>query len=213
MVHVVLPPLYVICDADVCRAAGWTLVDCARACLDGGATWLQVRAKRLGGSAFFDAVGAIVEASRPAGAVIIVNDRVDVALATGAGGIHVGQDDLAVPAVRRLVGHGVVVGLSTHSDEQVQLACNASIDYAAIGPVFGTATKATGYEARGLESVRLAAARTRAHGLPLVAIGGITLERAPTVIAAGAQSVAVISDLLSTGRPDDRVRAYLEALG
>jgi thiamine-phosphate pyrophosphorylase len=146
------------------------------------------------------------------GALVIVNDRADIALATQAGGVHVGQEDLPPAAVRALVGPASAIGFSTHSDEQLRAALEEPISYAAMGPVFGTATKDTGYSARGLDMVRAAAARTQAHGLPLVAIGGITLERAPSVIEAGAQSVAVITDLLVTRDPAARVREFVRAL-
>ncbi|MBM3772352.1 MAG: thiamine phosphate synthase [Acidimicrobiia bacterium] len=204
--------LYVICDADACAGAGWSVVDFARACLDGGATLLQVRAKELPGGLFLDVAAAVVDVAREARALVIVNDRADVAAAAGAGGVHVGQEDLPPLAVRRLVGPSSVVGVSTHSDAQLRSALDQPIQYAAVGPVFGSTTKETGYEARGLEAVREAASITVPRQLPLVAIGGITLARAASVIAAGAQSVAVISDLLSTGRPAERVRAFLSAL-
>lgn len=207
-----LSPLYVICDADVCAGAGWTLVDFARACLDGGATLLQVRAKTMPGQAFLDATRAIVDAAGPCGAIVIVNDRADIALATRAGGVHVGQDDLPPHAVRAVVGAAAVVGLSTHSDDQVRAGFDEPISYLAVGPVFSTATKDTGYQARGLDAVRATAALTRVRRVPLVAIGGITLANAPSVIEAGAQSVAVISDVLTSGRPSERVRAFLAAL-
>lgn len=207
-----LPPLYVICDADVCAGAGWRLPDFAAACLDGGATLLQVRAKQLSGREFLDVAEAIVALARPAGGTVIINDRADIARLSGASGVHVGQEDLRPFAVRRIVGGAAVVGLSTHSDAQLADALEEPVSYVAIGPVFGTATKNTGYDPRGLEVVLAAAEAARAHQLPLVAIGGITLSRARMVIEAGAQSVAVISDLLSTGDPAGRVREFLRAL-
>jgi thiamine-phosphate pyrophosphorylase len=126
--------------------------------------------------------------------------------------LHVGQDDLPVAAVRRLLGSAAVVGLSTHTPEQIAAAVTQPISYLAIGPVFGTATKDTGYPSVGLDRVRAAATAATAHGLPVVAIGGITLDRAKSVIDAGAASVAVISDLLATGNPEQRVREYLRRL-
>ena len=207
-----LPPLYVICDADVCAGAGWRLPDFAAACLDGGATLLQVRAKQLSGREFLDVAEAIVALARPAGGTVIINDRADIARLSGASGVHVGQEDLRPFAVRRIVGGAAVVGLSTHSAAQLADALEEPVSYVAIGPVFGTATKNTGYDPRGLEVVLAAAEAARAHQLPLVAIGGITLSRARMVIEAGAQSVAVISDLLSTGDPAGRVREFLRAL-
>jgi thiamine-phosphate pyrophosphorylase len=155
---------------------------------------------------------AVVTLAHGAGATVIVNDRADIAALAGADGVHVGQDDLPPRDVRRVAGDAVMVGLSTHTLEQVDLALDAPISYLAIGPVFGTATKATGYEPIGLDRVVSAARRASARGLPLVAIGGITLDRAAAVIEAGAASVAVISDLLAGNDPESRVRAYTERL-
>jgi thiamine-phosphate pyrophosphorylase len=202
--------LCVICDADVCERAGWALTEYAAACFDAGARFVQIRAKALPGRAFLDHATAIVERSRQYGALVVVNDRADIARLAAAGGVHVGQDDLGPAQVRAVAGTGVIVGLSTHTPAQLETALASPIDYAAIGPVYSTATKATGYERVGLERVREAS--RRAGGLPIVGIGGITLERAPAVIGAGAAAVAVIGDLLATGDPRTRVRAYLDVL-
>ena len=188
------------------------MVDLAAACLNGGARFLQLRAKALSGAAFLDTAAAVATLAHAAGAMLIVNDRADIAALAGADGVHVGQDDLSPRQVRRVVGDAAMVGLSTHTLEQVDLALDAPISYLAIGPVFGTATKATGYEPIGLDHVAGAARRAGTRGLPLVAIGGITLDRAAAVIEAGAASVAVISDLLAGGDPEARVRAYIDRL-
>ncbi|MBZ5556895.1 MAG: thiamine phosphate synthase [Acidobacteriia bacterium] len=166
----------------------------------------------MSGAELLDVASAIAALARAAGATFIVNDRADIAALAGADGVHVGQDDLSPRHVRRVVGDTAIVGLSTHTLEHVDLALDEPISYFAIGPVFGTATKATGYDPIGLDRVAEAARRGRARGLPLVAIGGITLDRAPAVIEAGAASVAVISDLLDGGEPEARVRAYTERL-
>ena len=129
---------------------------------------------------------------------------------SGAAGVHVGQDDLPPAAARRLLGPGRQVGYSTHTTAQVEAASIEPVTYIAIGPVFGTQTKATGYEPIGLDLISEAARVSR--GLPVVAIGGITLETAPAVIEAGASSIAVISDLLAIGNPAARVRAFLDTL-
>ena len=142
-------------------------------------------------------------------ASVIVNDRADVARMAGAAGVHVGQEDITARDARRIVGPEAVVGLSTHTLQQVEAGASEPVSYMAVGPVFGTSTKDTGYTAVGLELV--AAAAARAGAVPIVAIGGIDLERAPAVLAAGAASVAVISDLL-TQDPIGRVRAYMERL-
>jgi thiamine-phosphate pyrophosphorylase len=141
------------------------------------------------------------------GATVIVNDRADIARMSGAGGVHVGQEDLTPAQVRAVAGH-TVVGLSTHDPEQVTAGLASGADYLAVGPIFGTATKDTGFDARGLGLVEHAAGR----GKPIVAIGGITLERASSVIAAGAASVAVITDLLTGADPETRARDYLHLL-
>ena len=206
--------LYVICDADVCGRAGWALVDFAAACIDGGATLLQVRAKIMSSGAMLEATEAIVALAKSANALVIVNDRADVARAAGAGGFHVGQEDLTPGQARVVVGTEMAVGLSTHTIEQLERAFEEPISYAAVGPIFGTGTKATGYDAVGLGHLQRAARRAAdlSRTLPIVAIGGITLERAPGVIAAGAASAAVISDLLTTGNPAARVGQFLAAL-
>ena len=201
-----------ILDVDVAARAGWTLVDLASACLNGGARFLQLRAKALSGAAALDLASQLCEIAHPAGAVVVVNDRADIARLSGADGVHLGQHDLTPDASRTIVGPGAIVGLSTHTLAQVDAALDAPVTYIAIGPVFSTKTKATGYEAIGLDCVRSAAARARSRGLDLVAIGGITLDRAADLINAGATTVAVITDLLITGDPEARVRAYLARL-
>jgi thiamine-phosphate pyrophosphorylase len=144
-----------------------------------------------------------------------VNDRADVARLAGADGLHVGQDDLTPRGARAVLGDAAMLGLSTHTHAQIQAAVEEPVSYIAIGPVFGSVTKATGYDAVGLEMVRAAAAGQAAAPavLPVVAIGGITLERAGDVIAAGAASVAVIGDLLRGGDPERRVGEYVDRLG
>src|SRR3954465_3571881 len=145
-----LSPLYVICDADVCERAGWTLVDFASACLDGGARLLQGRAKRASGRSFLDAPSAIVQRANAAAAIVIVNDRADIARLSGAAGVHVGQEDLTPAEIRMILGHEAIVGRSTHTTAQLDAALSEPISYVAIGPVFQTGTKSTGYEALGL---------------------------------------------------------------
>lgn len=205
-----LSPLHAIVDADAAGRAGWEPVDLARAFLDGGAGLLQIRAKRLGSAALLDLCDAVVTMAAGYSAVVIVNDRVDVARLSGAAGVHVGQSDLSPAAARAQLGPDAIIGYSTHDAGQVEAAVALPVTYIAVGPVFGTATKDTGYAAVGLGLVREAArvAGTR----PIVAIGGITLDNAPAVIEAGATAVAVISDLLATGSPAARTRAYLQCL-
>ena len=143
---------------------------------------------------------------------VIVNDRADIARLAGADGVHVGQDDLPPPAVRALVGDAAELGLSTHTIEQIERAVLEPVSYVAVGPVFGTATKATGYEPIGLEIVREAAARTRRGGCRWSRSAASRSRTRVSVLDAGAASVAVISDLLAAGDPEARVRAFVERL-
>jgi thiamine-phosphate pyrophosphorylase len=210
--------LNAIVDVGVAERAGWTPLDLAAAYLNGGARFLQIRAKSLAGAAFLDLASRICELAHAVGAIVVVNDRADIARLSGADGVHIGQDDLAAPAARAIVGPCAVLGLSTHTSPQIDAAVLQPVTYVAVGPVFGTSTKATGYDAVGLDRVRYASAKLastpvlRDQPLGLLAIGGITLDRAVDVIAAGATSVAVITDLIACGDPEARVRAYLARL-
>jgi thiamine-phosphate pyrophosphorylase len=205
------PKLYPIVDVEVATRAGWAPLDLARAFLWGGARLLQLRAKSLDSGPFLDLATRLVEEAGRAGATVIVNDRADIARLSQAGGVHVGQDDLTPADVRRIAGEEIIVGLSTHTEAQIEAALEQPISYLAIGPVFPTTTKATGFERVGYPAVRHAADRARTAHVPVVAIGGITLATAPRVIEAGAAAVAVITDLV-TADPEARVREYLTAL-
>jgi thiamine-phosphate pyrophosphorylase len=166
----------------------------------------------MAGDRFLATAAAVVQLAHRQHASVVINDRADLARLSAADGVHVGQEDLTPAAVRSLVGEGAIVGLSTHTSEQVDRAVLEPVSYVAVGPVFGTSTKATGFDPIGLEMVRASASVARSHGLPLVAIGGVTIENAQSVLDAGAASVAVISDLLAEGDPEARVRAYIERL-
>jgi thiamine-phosphate diphosphorylase len=179
----------------------------ATAYLRGGVRLLQVRDKGQGSAALLALVDQIVAAGVPWQASVIVNDRADIARLAAAAGVHVGQEDLPCDLVRQLLPAGAIIGISTHTREQVDSALETSASYVAVGPIYGTTTKATGYEARGLELVRYAAGR----GKPVVAIGGITLDRAAEVVEAGAWGLAVITDLLE-GDPEQRARDYERVL-
>lgn len=207
-----LPRLYVVCDADICAQAGWTLQDFAAACMDGGATLLQLRAKNLASRDFLETADSVMKRAVASKASVIINDRADIALLAGATGVHVGQDDLSPADVRRIVGSDAMVGLSTHTREQYTAAVGEPITYLAVGPVFATRTKDTGYAALGLGLVRDASEVARSRSLPVVAIGGITLENAEAVIDAGATSLAVITDLFVDAAPAARVRTFLDRL-
>lgn len=199
--------VYPIIDTRVCREHRRSPIDVAEACLRGGARWLQVRSKGDSSAAFLAIAEAIVAAAREYDARVIVNDRADIARLSGARGVHVGQDDLPVEAVRRIIGATAIVGLSTHDLAQVDAALASMADYVAVGPIYGTSTKDTGYSPRGLDLVRGASGR----GKPIVAIGGITLANVLHVVEAGASGVAVIADILR-GDPEVRMREFLQLL-
>ena len=202
--------LYVVTGARVDQG---DLVEFLAAILGAGVDVIQLREKEAEAGDLLRWGEVFREAADRHGALFTVNDRPDVALALGADGVHVGQNDLAPSAVRPIVGTECVVGVSTHTIDQIDAAVLEPVDYVAVGPVFGTSTKRSAYEAVGLERVRDAARKAHARGLPIVAIGGITLDRAEDVIGAGAASVAVISDLLTGGNPEVRVRDFVRRLG
>jgi len=149
-------------------------------------------------------------AAKQAGVQLIVNDRVDIALATGASGVHLGQDDLPPEAARKLLGPRAIIGYSTHNVDQAISATKLPIDYLAIGPIFGTTTKTDTAPVLGLDGVR--AVRRAIGEFPLVAIGGITLTNARDVIDAGADSVAIISALLSAPDITEATKTLFEYL-
>lgn len=160
---------------------------------EGGARLIQLREKYLSPREFYDQAVEAMRVARSRGVKIIINDRIDVAMAVNADGVHLGQDDFPPPAARRLLGDSAIIGLSTHNVEQAVEATRMDVDYIAVGPIFGTSTKDNPDPVvglTGLEWIRQAVKN------PIVAIGGITSENAPQVIKAGADAVAVISALL-----------------
>jgi thiamine-phosphate pyrophosphorylase len=207
----VLPPLYAILDADLTLSRGLRPLDVVEGWLDAGVRLIQIRAKSWTGGPFLDLAEQVVARARPTGATVIVNDRADVARLAGADGVHVGQDDLQPADVRGILAPRQIVGLSTHSDDQVEKALREPIDYLAIGPVFRSATRMAIDTPVGEAGVAAAARRARPTGRPVVAIGGITEENAPRVLASGAASVAVIAALLD-GDPRAQARRLLAAL-
>ena len=161
----------------------------------GGATLVQLREKHMPALEYYEQAKAAVAAAERRGLQLIINDRVDVAIAAGAHGVHLGQDDMPPGAARKLLRPDAVIGFSTHNVAQAIEASKLPIDYLAIGPVFATTTKSDTSPVLGLEGLR--AVRNAIGDFPLVAIGGITHENAREVIVAGADSVAVISAVLS----------------
>jgi thiamine-phosphate pyrophosphorylase len=200
-----VPRLYAIVDAGSFRSTD-ELAAFAGELVAGGCTLLQYRNKSGNARSMLDQARELRRQSRARAPAphepgphlrLIMNDRADLALIAEFDGVHVGQDDLSPESVRRIIGPGRWLGVSTHNPEQLAVADHTSADYVAIGPVFSTSSKARPDPVVGLEGVRRARLLTRK---PLVAIGGITRENAASVIEAGADSVAVISDLLREPR-------------
>jgi thiamine-phosphate pyrophosphorylase len=160
---------------------------------EAGATLVQLREKTLSPLEFHTEAAAALVVARKRGVRIIINDRVDIALAIKADGVHLGQDDLPPDVARRLLGAEAIIGFSTHSLEQARLAAKMPVDYVAIGPVFETSTKETTDSPVGLQKLSLI--RQALGAIPLVAVGGITSLNRQKVLNAGADSVAVISDI------------------
>lgn len=188
-----LPKVYPLTDVQL---SGLSHADQVRRLAAGGATLVQLREKQMPGRDFYLAAKAAIEVARELRILLIINDRIDIAVALRADGVHLGQDDLPVEAARLLMGPQAIIGISTHNISQAKSAHKLPIDYLAIGPVFATQSKknsAPVVDIEGLKEVRRLTA-----GRPLVAIGGINEDNAVEVIKAGADSVAVISCLLAS---------------
>jgi thiamine-phosphate pyrophosphorylase len=177
--------------------------------LAGGARLLQLRWKGAPSGVLLEAARRLRERTRRWGALLIVNDRVDVAAAAEADGVHLGQDDLPLEAARRLLPPGRLVGISTHDLAQARAAEAEGADYIGFGPIFATVTKDTGYSPRGLDQLREVRKAVR---LPIVAIGGIGIDNARAALEAGADAVAMISELCLAEDPTSRTREALLAL-
>jgi thiamine-phosphate pyrophosphorylase len=206
-------PFRLCAITDVSARPGLTHAAVAAAALAGGAPCIQLRAKDVPAETLLREARAIRAATRAADALFVMNDRLDVAVAADADGVHLGQDDLPASRARRLLPAGKLLGISTHSLAQARRAVADGADYIGVGPVFCTTTKETGYVPLGLAGLAAIAA---AVPVPVVAIGGIGLDDAPRVIRAGAMAVALISALMAA--PDitaatRRVLTHLAAEG
>ncbi len=202
--NLVFPRLYAIIDPTLLTISELEL---AEALAGSGVELVQYRSKTASSRQFFEVSRNLSSFFKSRGVRFVVNDRADIALLADAGGVHVGQDDLSVEDARAIVGPGRWVGFSTHSLEQVAAADRTSADYIAFGPIFPTATKKNPDPVVGTGLLKQARRLTKK---PLVAIGGITLERAAEVYRAGADSLAVIRDLIAAPNPAVRAREYLD---
>ncbi|MBI2358471.1 MAG: thiamine phosphate synthase [Deltaproteobacteria bacterium] len=196
--------LYAILDPAEIQERPWESV--LEALLAGGAGVIQLRAKELSAKEFVEVATKGHILTRAAGGQFIVNDRVDVALAANADGVHLGQEDLPLSVARKLVGKEKLIGISTHELEQAIEAEQGGADYIGFGPIFGTATKETGYAPRGVDMLR---AVCRAVSIPVVAIGGISEANVAQVWRAGAAAAAMISDLMRAEDVAAKVRRIL----
>jgi thiamine-phosphate pyrophosphorylase len=200
-------PLYTI--ADTLGRAELSFATLAEQLCAGGAKLMQLRVKDLPTRDVLMIAREVRAICSRYGCLFIMNDRTDIALAVDADGVHVGQEDLPLAAARTVLGSNKIIGVSTHDPEQAVEAERGGADYIGFGPLFGTMTKATGYTARGLDQLREIRSLVQ---LPIVAIGGITAERAPSALAAGANAVAMISDLVLAKDTAAKVRETLQTL-
>ncbi len=202
--NLVFPRLYAIIDPTLLTSSE---LDLAETLAGSGVELIQYRNKTASSRQFFEISRQLSSSLSPRGVRLIVNDRPDIALLAGAGGVHVGQEDLSVEEARAICGSDRWVGVSTHTLEQLAEADVSSADYIAVGPIFQTVTKKNPDPIVGTEILRKARQLTKK---PLVAIGGITLERAAEVYRAGADSLAVIRDLICAPNPGVRAREYFD---
>ncbi|MEO8572611.1 MAG: thiamine phosphate synthase [Pyrinomonadaceae bacterium] len=202
---ITIPKIYPVTDRHV---SDLSHLEQVRRLIAGGASLIQLRDKSAEAAEFYRAATEVVDHAHRQGAKIIINDRADIALASGADGVHLGQDDLSPILARELLGPASIIGFSTHSVEQAEAALKLPIDYLAIGPIFATSTKTDHDPLVGIEGLR--SVRNSICNLPLVAIGGINRQNAASVFEAGADCVAVIRDVLSEpSKIEERIRELL----
>ena len=199
--------LYLVTDQALCR--GRTLADVVDAAVQGGATCVQLREKQLSTRELLDQALALKALLAPRGIPLVINDRIDVALACGAEGVHLGQSDMPAQEARRLLPRHVFIGWSVETPEDVLRSAQLPVDYLGVSPVFATATKTDTKTPWGLDGLRRVREMTR---LPLVAIGGIHAGNAAQVMAAGADGLAVVSALCSADDPCAAARAMQEGM-
>lgn len=200
--------LYLVTDRGLC--GGRPLEEVVRLAVEGGASCVQLREKDLSTREFVETASAVKSILRPSGVPLVINDRVDVALAVGAEGVHIGQGDMPYETARRLMGRSAIIGLSVETWEDVEEARDLDADYLGVSPVFPTPTKTDTRSAWGLEGL----ARIRAYVKhPLVAIGGMNRQNAAAAVRAGADSIAVVSAICSAPDPFREARELSSLIG
>ena len=200
-------PLYAILDPDVEAPHSW--IDVANGLIATDCRLIQLRMKHRSSREFLEAAIILRALAAKAGATLLINDRVDIALAAHADGVHLGADDLPVEEARRLLGSRMLIGRSTHSLDEAIAAARSGADYIAFGPIFPTTTKKLSDAAQGLERLRSVCARV---SIPIVAIGGITEATAPAVRKAGADAAAMIGEIARAANVAETARRLLAAL-
>jgi thiamine-phosphate pyrophosphorylase len=199
--------LYLVTDRVLCGDR--TVEEVVLRAVRGGVSYVQLREKELSTRAFVDQARAVSELLSPLGVPLIVNDRVDVALAVGADGVHIGQDDMPYAVARRLMGPRAIIGLSVETWDDVVEAQDLDVDYLGVSPVFETPTKTDTKGAWGLEGLTRIRAFSR-H--PLVAIGGLNRDNVPAVVRAGGDCIAVVSALCAAPDPEAAARELTDAI-
>ena len=194
--------IYLVTD-DGCLQ-GRALIDCVREALEGGVTLVQYRAKTASSAEMYNEALQLKALCDSFNVPLIINDRLDIAMAVGAAGVHLGQDDLPCAAARKILGEDYIIGVSAHNPAEAKAALQSGADYLGCGAVFGTATKAD-VKKLGTEGLM---AICREKGLPVVGIGGVTADNYREVRAAGADGAAIVSGILA--QPD--IRATVEAI-
>lgn len=194
--------IYLVTD-DGCLQ-GRALIDCVREALEGGVTLVQYRAKTASSAEMYAEALQLKALCDSFNVPLIINDRLDIAMAVGAAGVHLGQDDLPCAAARRILGEDYIIGVSAHNPAEAKAALESGADYLGCGAVFGTATKAD-VQKLGTDGL---AAICKAKGLPVVGIGGVTADNYREVRAAGADGAAIVSGILA--QPD--IRTTVEAI-
>ena len=205
MRNLCLDPIYPISKTK--SQFGLSHLQLAESYLKSGIRLFQIRDKVLEDADLYIQLLQVAERCSSSNTSFVVNDRIDLALASGAAGVHLGQTDLPAEAARRILGPDALIGISTHTREQFIAAQNEDVDYVALGPIFPTLTKTSPYDPLGIEMVRDLAAIRR---LPLVVIGGINIDNVREVWRAGADSAAVVSDVADDKNPSARIQRYMD---
>lgn len=200
--------LYLVTDRDLSR--GRSLEEVIAKAVNGGTTMVQLREKRASSREFYESALRIKQILKGTGVPLIINDRADIAFAADADGVHLGQSDLPPEMARKILGKDKIIGLSIETQKEAELANALDVDYIAVSPVFGTPTKTDTAPALGLEGLRKIAGITK-H--PLTGIGGIHLSNAREIIKAGADGIAVVSEIMSAEDPELAAKMLLTGMG